>query len=1007
MRKLYFWKEWHSPYKKLYWLFLSLFTIAFLSAAYNYLTGEGQVIHWETISTLDQLKIVALVVNAGAFKFEIPVDNYLVFQYFQGSNLSIEALNAYIYLVFLVVAINLIMAVLTSVPKIWFYAGMGGFIGFAVLLNIDQIMLFGQTDKTALIIVLTLYLTAGYYFREINQSTSLTWRFVTFCILSILLGILMYLFAGVSDPFLYIANYGIFAPVIISVLFIIFVAHEIIYGFLYLITNTNTVGSRHSLHHFIFISLFFLAYVWVTYMYYSRQIRWDMVYLNPFLLAGITFIIGIWGYRKREDLFKEIFGFYPIGALFYLGFGIIALATLSFIFSGANDPLMETFEDVILYSQIGFGMIFFIYVITNFGPLLLQNMKVSAIVYQSRVFPFFVFRIGGLLVFGYIFYSSNFLPYYQSMAGYYNFLGDIFLIEKELDLAEEYYGEASKYEFQNHRSNYAMATLARMKDDQYDEAYYFSNALLKQPSAYSVINLSNIYLRNDQYFDGLFQLKDGLETFPASYHILNNLGYYYSRTDISDSSFFYFDLSDRLSWNSKVPAVNIYALLAKTKVDIPLDTLQEDYDVGRSYAGLANQLAMVNQAGTSENTTAFPEIFENYKRDYFAYLYNTGVSRLRSPGATYYDDLLAYSDSSGSDFYRSRITILSALSKYINHQVTESFRLLYEMGEMAVLNDEYFNILGILAMDVKSPRLAVGYFSRTSTQVNEKYRLNLGVAYAEAGMLEEAKAVFASLIESADADIRVVSQKYFHILGLDLQRNMDSLNDEQKYLMYHYVYRTAGLAPSDSLTGAIENDIIRSLIRIEYIEDLLQNGKYQPAFYEFQRIDLNTLPSDLMVRLNKIRYAFSIHDVEDYAGISAQGTMQTNDPLYLYDLLLHLKKSQDLKDTTFLDPVYQKMASWNPFFEEGLIASVQYFKDIRAKDNYAYNLLVNGLNVNQYSVVLNKYYVDYCIQEGLLDFAKNRLEFMKGFMKGEDFTVYYYSAQNEITKKEADIFSWQ
>ena len=119
------------------------------------------------------------------------------------------------------------MAVLPSMPKLWFYAGMGGFIGFVVLLNIDQIMLFGRIDRTGMIIVLALYLSAGYFFKEISPRIDLFKRFMVFCVISCLVAILFFLFAGVSDPFLYIANYGIFASIIITILFIILIAHEL------------------------------------------------------------------------------------------------------------------------------------------------------------------------------------------------------------------------------------------------------------------------------------------------------------------------------------------------------------------------------------------------------------------------------------------------------------------------------------------------------------------------------------------------------------------------------------------------------------------------------------------------------------------------------------------------------------------------------------------------------------------------------------------------------------
>ena len=254
MKRLYFWKEWIQPYKSIYWLFFILFSLTFLFAVYNYFIGLEYVIHWELIDKLDQLKIVAHTVTVGNFKFDIPIDNYVVFQYFNGSNLELNSYNSYIYLSLLVISVNLIMALLPSIPKVWFYAGMGGFIGFVVLLNIDQILLFGQPDKTALIIVLTLYLSAGYFFKEINTEISILRRFIVFCILSVLVAILFYKYAEVSDPFLYITNYGIFSSIVITILFIVFVAHEVIYAFLHLITNANTVGSRNSLLHFIVIS---------------------------------------------------------------------------------------------------------------------------------------------------------------------------------------------------------------------------------------------------------------------------------------------------------------------------------------------------------------------------------------------------------------------------------------------------------------------------------------------------------------------------------------------------------------------------------------------------------------------------------------------------------------------------------------------------------------------------------------------------------------------------------
>lgn len=1008
MRGLYFWEEWNQPYRKLYWLFFILFMLSLLIAIYNYFIGLEYVIHWESIGQLDQLKLIAHRVTAGTIRLDIPLDNYVVFQYFEGSNLDINALNAYIYLVALIVGVNLIMALLPSLPKLWFYVGMGGFIGFIVLLNIDQIMLFGQTDKTGMIIVLVSYLSAGYFFKEIKPGIGLFIRFGVFSIISVLIGILFHQFAGVSDPFLFIANYGIFASIIITILFIIFVAHEVIYGFLHLITNSNTVGSKNSLNHFIFISIFYLAYVWVTHMHYTGQVQWDLIYLDPFFLAGLTFILGIWGFKKRESLFKEIFYFYPVGALFYLGFGIISINTLSYIFVSANDPLMETFEDVILYSQIGFGIMYFIYVVANFGPLLLLNKKVSKIAYQSRVLPFFIFRIGGFIVFGFTIYSANFLPYYQSMAGYYNYVGDIFMIENKLDLAEEYYKEASVYEYQNHRSNYAMATLSRMKNDKYDEAYYFRNALLKKPSEFSYVNLSNIYLRNDQYFDGMFELRDALSDYPDSYQILNNLGYFYTKTDLADSSFYYFDKSDKSQWNSTVPASNIYGLLAKSNIKISIDSLESLYPVKDNLAGIANKLAMKNlfDGLNEQETLAPPELVYNFDAASFAYLYNNALNVLKTENTAFFNEILDYADSSGIDLYMSRLRILASLNKYFNHQVAESFRLLYELGEMSVLNDEYFNMLGILALDVNSPRLAVDYFKRTSTQLNDKYRLNLAIAYAEAGMQEEAFETFQSLENSDDADISAVSQKFSSLYRMDINIELDNSDNENKYLVYRYRIKKEDSLKVSGLLASISNSSIRNLIRLEQASAMIDDKRWQSAYAYYSAVNSGELIPDLEADYGKIKYMLALNGLLDSKEIPEMGELGSGHPLFLYDRLLYAQANRNIQDSLNLDQVYLKLATLDPFFEEGIIFATEYFKNDRDRANYSYNLLVNALTMNSYSIPLNKYFVMYCLDEGLLDFAKNRLEFMEEFMDEEEFSDYLKDINEVINQKESELLQW-
>ena len=55
---------------------------------------------------------------------------------------------------------------------------------------------------------------------------------------------------------------------------------------------------------------------------------------------------------------------------------------------------------------------------------------------------------------------------------------------------------------------------------------------------------------------------------------------------------------------------------------------------------------------------------------------------------------------------------------------------------------------------------------------------------------------------------------------------------------------------------------------------------------------------------------------------------------------------------------------------------------------------------------MNKYYINYCIEDGLIDFAKNRVAFLREFMDPEDFRDYYEAVSSEIARKEAEMDAW-
>ena len=93
--------------------------------------------------------------------------------------------------------------------------------------------------------------------------------------------------------------------------------------------------------------------------------------------------LGVWGFRERAPLLSRVIAD-PYASFLYLGLAVITVATVSYAFATGNDPMVEMFEDVILFSHIGMGLAFFLYVLINFRMPMQRGMAVHKVLFQPR-----------------------------------------------------------------------------------------------------------------------------------------------------------------------------------------------------------------------------------------------------------------------------------------------------------------------------------------------------------------------------------------------------------------------------------------------------------------------------------------------------------------------------------------------------------------------------------------------------------------------------------------------
>ncbi|MCU0470898.1 MAG: hypothetical protein MUF58_20120 [Arcicella sp.] len=559
MNHLQFWKNWQKPTRLLYFLSLGILIISMLFLVFSYFKGLENVVHWDILSELGEVPIVLDQFKVGNETLSIPAKAFTITEQFVASPMVINTVGNYLFLGLFTAGFILILSALSALSRFWYLIFMGSVILLIVTFNVG--LIFNLTTNYINAVAIVLYVGTSYYFHAFRPDIHILRRFVTFLFITIGVSVGIHYFSKIDNPFLLLASYRTAGALLISVGFIFFISYEIIHGFL--VINTS-VKSKQSLTNFLIISSIYLINVLLVFLHNNKVIDWNMLYLSPFLLLIISTILGIWGFYNRRNLSVEIMDFEESGAFIYVGLAIITLGTTAFAFATANDPMIETLEDAITYSHLAMGVFFVLYVLTNFTPLFHQGLEVYKVVFKPLKFPVWMFRILAVITIAALLVLKDFFPVKQASASYYNALGDYYTVAKDFKFAEVEYKMALAYESRNHKTNYALASLALAQNDNETAGVYFRKALAKNPSEYAYEGLSRSIYDNEKFFETIFVLKEGLQKFPKSGELQNNLAYLYQKSKLMDSTAIYYELATQNAQKPEIPASNLLAFWANS-----------------------------------------------------------------------------------------------------------------------------------------------------------------------------------------------------------------------------------------------------------------------------------------------------------------------------------------------------------------------------------------------------------------------------------------------------------
>lgn len=1005
MNQLRFWKSWPQHYKLSYGIMLGLFFIGIIVYFTAYYTGFDAVARWQTLSYLESVPVTGQSFFVGLYNFTVDGDNLLIREYFRGSPLIVNLSHSYIFLGVIVFAYALILSALSALNRFWFIVSMAGVVGVLVSFRFDQLLIFGNVDNTFLIISIILLLIPAYIFHAIKTDVSFLLKFITFLLLLTILGLIIFFFSNVQYPFLYLANYGIGAPVILGVFVIFITAHEIIYLFLYLITG-SAGESKKTFLHFSILSLLYLANVLLVYFRNENILEFDFLYIDPFWLAVISLVLGIWGFRRRALQSDTSVSFYPDGAFMYIALALVFFSVTAYIFITGNDPLAEAYEDVIVFTHIGVGFLFFFYIITNFFALLMRNYKVYKVAYQPTGMPFFTARFAGFVAALALFFLSHMAALNKAMAGYYNSLGDIKLYENKLETAEQYYLYGTHFSSRNHRSNYALAFLADWKNEYSNKLEYYKVAAGKNPTQYTYVNLSNAYYESGLLFDAMFSLRAGLKLFPESAAIKNNLGRLFEQANVLDSALIYYDAATEDLKIRNAAYTNILALISGKNIPLDADSMVNNYSSIEYLPLKVNTLAVLNKAGKELsaplNERQMPEdtLLNSHTA---AYLYNHQFNHLNSDISDA-RRILVYAYNPSNYMFSEPLQKLSSLIYYQKGQFYEAFNVMEQVKSTYSDRElRYVNILGKWYMHQQVPQLAVDQYE--NAELKGSLNLNYAIALSEANKENHARRIWQNISDTL-SNSKISAGQPLLTLKMSFEDALKA-EDEVKYQFVRFRNKDYSSQKLLELAQLIQHDDYKSLA-VSFLAGLDLAGRDRQLLERYYDVLVKTAPPSVrgqkerqwtlfnllaaLERMEELRQQFHPQHVPWDKQIDARLVMAV--------------LAEDAADHAEAKAQFLFIIQNTPFHQFALMKAVAYLREHGDEEMLVYDGLLKASQWNPYSAVIQREYVMEALNTGLEEYAEEGLIRLRKLISDEEYRQFVSKYRKRLEEIHAQREGW-
>ncbi|MGB3465231.1 MAG: hypothetical protein WBA74_08175, partial [Cyclobacteriaceae bacterium] len=609
---------------------------------------------------------------------------------------------------------------------------------------------------------------------------------------------------------------------------------------------------------------------------------------------------------------------------------------------------------------------------------------------------------GLAIVAGMFFYSSK-QPYYEILGAHYNIQGDTQHALEDYSLAESYYKGAVFYGGNNQKSFYHLASFAEYDKREDDTERFLDRALKKRPSEHVYISMSEFYKRKGDFFKALFTLRDGLERYPESAYLRNNLAMQYAEANVLDSAIYYFNSEFYDNEWKAVSSTNNWFIYAKSNQVFSADSINDllkeatiPYNSNLiAYANLTDQTLDMS-------TVAIPEdsILNSYT---FPLLNNISLNDGRRSVDSLQNTLNAAAQHYSNVDLKHLIDYDMALISYAENDFNSFLRYMdaAQVGASPAEKGEYLNTIGLVCLKLNAPRIAVNYFGSALRSKFETAKINYGVALNEAHLTEDAIRYWQSILNNErDSVHHKIAFNQLTILQMSRGEVRQSDNDA---IIYQYLRIYDQLMTFDEyleLYSRIANENMQADLLISYARDEMAEGNYTYLEQIMQRLGQVKIQSDQLAtdRLSlMVTHAGIRNDMEQMASLKEQ-LQHVGQPENKWVIMQLLNPGLDSAQKA---NIYKQMGLRNPFDVPEVLKSVAYFYD-NNQPEIAYDILLNGVEINPYSKPLLKAYAMAALDQYLFEFADEILPELSALMDAQEYAAFvkqYVRKKKEIEEK--------